>query len=129
MTVARAKPAIFLSFKSLPCSRPALTSKFDEDDEDDDNNIIMIGISPLPSILSLVVVSTVKAGNLRSSIMNNMKTTLERPRDLQTVVTTIECSKIRDEPYKGSLTLNYKYRVDTFPNGLLDLPAVEGMFE
>jgi hypothetical protein len=95
------------------------------DDEDDDNNIIMIGISPLPSILSLVVVSTVKAGNLRSSIMNNMKTTLERPRDLQTVVTTIECSKIRDEPYKGSLTLNYKYRVETFPNGLLDLPAVE----
>ena len=41
------------------------------------------------------------------------------------MVTTIECSKIRDEPYKGRLTLNYKYRVDTFPGVLLDVPAIE----
>ena len=87
----------------------------------------MIGTSTLFFfILVLVVVSTcnVHAGNLRWSITNIKKTTLERHRDLQNVVTTIECSNIRDEPYKGRLTLNYKYRVDTFPGVLLDAPEI-----
>ena len=40
-------------------------------------------------------------------------------------VTTTECANLHDTPYKGKLTLNYKYSVETFQGVLLDVPAIE----
>jgi len=61
----------------------------------------------------------VKAAHLRSPAENT------RARELVATKTTIECSKIRQDPYKGRLTLKYEYRVDTFQGVLLDVPAIE----
>lgn len=71
-------------------------------------------------LVGTVGVVPVQAKSLRSPFRAR---TLGQTHQTQTATTT-ECSNIHDTPYKGKLTLNYEYQVDTYPDVLLDLPAV-----
>lgn len=81
--------------------------------------------SILPLFLALAFVGIAKAASLRFTTARNSNVlSSSLARDLVTK-TTIECSEIRDEPYRGRLTLQYEYRVDTFQSVLLDVSAIE----
>lgn len=72
-------------------------------------------------VFAIMDISVVHADYLRSSAQN---TRILEQTDLLTV-TTIECGMIHESPYRGKLTLNYEYQVDTFQDVLLDIPAIE----
>ena len=84
-----------------------------------------VSYSFLPLVLAITFVGIAKAVNLRSSMIGvNTKESTMPDRDL-VMKATIECNDIRDEPYRGRLTLQYEYRVDTFNAILLDVAAIE----
>lgn len=84
--------------------------------------MMILALSPF-LILWVTMIVAANARHLRSSTTTSASAPPLQP-DFQTV-TTIECGQLHDEPYKGRLTLQYKYRVDTFSGVLLDVPAIE----
>jgi hypothetical protein len=80
---------------------------------------------PLYSFV-LVFMATVGYGqcaHLRAAGAKSME--LSRERVLFKTITTSECGNIHQEPFKGMLTLNYEYIVDTVQGAALDVAAIE----